>query len=358
MKRSEGIYRAIVLLSGLFFFLFLISWSPPKRLRVISYNVENLFDTISSNSYSDSSFSPNGDYRWNTAKYHRKLSNISSVISRINEWEYPAIIALSEVENRTVVEDLLHRINHDTDGSPYFNFDITSGKDARGINVAVAWNRRLFRKIERHEITNYASTDSGLFPGRHSLYLALETLFSYSIDDLTKQKDTLHIYAIHLPSRRGGVRETEQKRVMAAKNIRSHLDSLLLQKPKAKVIIMGDANEDPSDPAALILSESLTHLCKDFSKQGIYSHYFQGKGWTPDHIIVSSSLEKNNGQRLFLNTPEAKVYSPAFVRDKRYEGMARPFRFLSGGFYTGGYSDHFAIYIDLEYGSRINISAQ
>lgn len=355
MKRLGSKHYLILLLSGLFLFFLFVSWSPPERIRVVSYNVENLFDTIPSSSYADHAFSPAGEYKWNGARYQRKLSNISTVLNSINGWELPAIIAFSEVENSRVVEELLYRTKHDMDGSPYFNFDVTNGKDGRGINVAFAWDRRLFRKIGRNEIPNYSSNDTSHFPGRHTLYLVLETLFSYRSEAMKADRDTLHLYAIHLPSRRGGVRESEQKRVLAAKNIRNHLSDLLSRKPKAKIIIMGDANEDPTDPAALLLSDSLLHLCKEFSNRGLYSHYFQGKGWAPDHIIVSSSLVSSESETLCIESSKAQVYAPLFLQDKRFS-IPRPFRFLSGGFYTGGYSDHFPIYIDLNYGKRATIS--
>lgn len=357
MKRLGSKYYLILLLSGLFLFFLFVSWSPPKRIRVVSYNVENLFDTIPSGSYADLAFSPNGEYRWNRARYQRKLSNISTVLNSINGWELPGIIAFSEVENSRVVEELLYRTKHDIDGSPYFNFDITNGKDSRGINVAIAWDRRLFRKIGREDIPSYSVADTSHFPGRHTLYLVLETLFSYRRGTMTADKDSLHLYAIHLPSRRGGVRESEQKRILAAKNIRNHLSDLISRKPKAKIIIMGDANEDPKDPATLLLSDSLLHLCKEFSDRGLYSHYFQGKGWTPDHIIVSPSLVQSESGTLCIESPMAQVYAPLFLQDKRFS-ISRPLRFLSGEFYNGGYSDHFPIYIDLNYGKCVTVSQQ
>ena len=73
------------------------------------YNLENLFDTID-NENNDAEYLPNGANKWGSMKYNAKLKNMSYVISQMAIDNTPAGIALlgvSEIENRGVLEDLV-----------------------------------------------------------------------------------------------------------------------------------------------------------------------------------------------------------------------------------------------------------
>ena len=79
---------------------------------VAFYNVENLFDTEDDvDNPGDDEYLPNGANAWTPGKYQKKLDNIAKVISRIGK-DYcpagPAILGVSEVENRRVLEDLVN----------------------------------------------------------------------------------------------------------------------------------------------------------------------------------------------------------------------------------------------------------
>ena len=74
---------------------------------VVSYNVENLFDTLNAPQIEDDEFTPGGVKNWTYDRYKKKLDDISRVILTIPEKELPAIIGLAEIENRQVLEDLV-----------------------------------------------------------------------------------------------------------------------------------------------------------------------------------------------------------------------------------------------------------
>ena len=76
------------------------------RRRVVSYNVENLFDTIDDPETDDRDFLPGGAYHWTKGRYQSKVQSISRTLSRIGEWDYPALIGLVEIENVQVTRDL------------------------------------------------------------------------------------------------------------------------------------------------------------------------------------------------------------------------------------------------------------
>jgi hypothetical protein len=85
-----------------------------KKAKVVCiafYNLENLFDTLDDPKIDDAEFTPRGPGQWESKKYYTKLSHLAGVISQVGD-EYsktgPAIVGISEVENRQVVEDLVN----------------------------------------------------------------------------------------------------------------------------------------------------------------------------------------------------------------------------------------------------------
>ena len=82
--------------------------APAKvKFDLMSYNVENLFDTIDDPNKADEDFTPTGKLKWNTAKYYEHLNHTVDAITNkgIN---FPAIVGLIEVENGIVLNDLVN----------------------------------------------------------------------------------------------------------------------------------------------------------------------------------------------------------------------------------------------------------
>lgn len=79
-----------------------------KPCKVMFYNLENFFDTINDPEVHDDEFTPEGPKKWNSAKYFKKLGNIERVLFDIAaaDKNYPAVIGVSEVETRSVLEDI------------------------------------------------------------------------------------------------------------------------------------------------------------------------------------------------------------------------------------------------------------
>lgn len=135
--------------------LFVIcSWSVPAQeniqFRVACWNTENLFDTRHDSLKNDYEFLPNAIRHWNYNRYKKKLSDIARVITAIGEWNPPALIGLCEVENDTVLRDLTRR-------SPLQELDyryvMTDSPDLRGIDVALIYQRDLFKLLSSRSIS-------------------------------------------------------------------------------------------------------------------------------------------------------------------------------------------------------------
>lgn len=75
--------------------------------RVMCYNVENLFDLEDDPEKDDEDFLPEGKMNWTKTRYNRKINQIGEVISRAGQWDWPAIVGLTEVESDLALKDLV-----------------------------------------------------------------------------------------------------------------------------------------------------------------------------------------------------------------------------------------------------------
>ena len=86
-----------------------LSFAQQIRFRVVSWNVENLFDIHHDSLKNDREFLPDALRHWNYTRYKKKLTDMARVITAVGEWEPPALVGLCEVENDTVLRDLTRR---------------------------------------------------------------------------------------------------------------------------------------------------------------------------------------------------------------------------------------------------------
>ena len=332
------------LIPAFIFFLFisLFSFAQTKNAVIAFYNVENLYDTEDNPLVDDDEFLPKGRNQWTMERYERKLTSLSAVILKIGErYAPPVIIGLAEIENRRVLEDLCH-----TPDLKPFEYGIShfDSPDRRGVDVGLLYLKGRF-KVLGEKAYPLIMADTG-FRSRDQLL----------VTGILDQTDTLHIIVNHWPSKRGGEKKSFPRRVAAAQLTRHICDSLFEANKNAKIIIMGDFNDDPNAKSIMkylqpkVKIEEMSDgslynpMCKMF-KQGIGSYAYRDSWTLIDQIMVSKAL---------INTPQnhfqfqgAYVFSPAWLKQKTgaFEGF--PFRTYAGGAYTGGYSDHFPVYIIL-----------
>ena len=86
--------------------------------------------------------------------------------------------------------------------------------------------------------------------------------------------EKIHIVVIHWPSRRGGESRCRPKRIAAANLSKSIVDSLQQINKRAKVIIMGDFNDDYfSKYCRLLKARRFTFLKNNQMYNTMYHHY-------------------------------------------------------------------------------------
>lgn len=313
--------------------------------RVVSWNIENLFDTHHDSLKNDREFLPDAMRHWNYSRYKKKLADIARVITAISEWNPPALVGLCEVENDTVLRDLTRR-------SPLKELDyryvMTDSPDSRGIDVALLYQRDLFKLLSSRSISIPPLKQHR--PTRDLLH----------VSGLLLTEDTLDVFVCHLPSRSGGAKESEPYRLHAAQILRTEADSILHKRLHPQVIIMGDFNDYPTNksirkvleaeaPSPALSPLKLYHLLARKAKSKDFGSYkYQGEWGLLDHLIVSGILLNRSGE-FFTSEEKANVCLLPFllIEDKKY-GDKEPFRTYKGMRYQGGVSDHLPIYTDFE----------
>lgn len=311
------------------------------RWRVVSYNVENLFDTRDDPATQDEDFTPSGRLHWSKDKYRDKLRKLAQAITAVGEGEMPVLVGLCEVENRHVVEDLTHKTRLAAAGYGIVHHE---SPDARGIDVALLYRKDAFQIVEERFMPVFLDEETHT---RDVLYVCG-----------VMGTDTLHVMVCHFPSMSGGEAASEWKRDRAAAVVRQRVDEVLSADSTASVVIMGDLNGKadrsaqtkvlgtrPSEADSLVsgrLYNTGYHLLR--SDHGSYK--YQGAWQTIDHIIVNGAML--NGEAALRVTPRLKVFRADFLleEDKSYFGF-KPFRTYVGPRYHGGYSDHLPVYVDL-----------
>jgi hypothetical protein len=321
----------------LFFTLFLglssYAQNKPLNAYVIGfYNLENLFDTIDDPIKNDAQFLPNGDYAWGTMKYTNKLQKMAYAISQMPK--NLAILGVSEIENINVLEDL---VKEPAISNRNLKPILVEGPDKRGIDVGLLYNSKLFSP------TNVTSTrvESEL----ENFFTRDQLCVSGILDG-----EEIHVIVVHWPSRSGGQQRSIPRRAEAARTTKHICDSLFAINPDAKIVIMGDLNDDPIDPSVTkelgakskieeTKKSELFNTTYAFYKQGIGTLAYKDQWNLFDQVIISQAwLNKNRKSLTYWKT---EIFNKDFLKQQegRYKGY--PLRTHSGGVWTNGYSDHF-----------------
>ena len=326
---------SIMLLSATMLF------AQQKPYMVAFWNLENLFDIYDDPETHDDEFLPEGIKKWNETKYQKKLTNIERVLFDMAaiQRDYPIVIGVSEIENRSVLEDLVSQPK--LKGANY------DSPDARGVDVAFLYRADVF-KLE----------------GSDNIKLVVDGLPNFRTRDLvvmwgTIEGEPFYFLVSHWPSRLGGKEASQFKRDACAKQIREIKDSLLRENPATKVIVMGDFNDDATD-ASLEKVMGAKGKVKDLQQGDFFNPYVQmlraGLGtlayqdsWNLfDNICVTENLVNNEPGTLKIIKGK-KFYGNIFRRpymiqqEGQYKGY--PLRTFVTNNFQNGFSDHLPVYI-------------
>ena len=354
MKKSLYILSVLVLLASASIGLD----ARGKHYIVGFYNLENLFDTYHDEGKNDYEYLPDGGTEWTEAKYVKKVHNMARVIAAMKEdnKQWHAVLGVSEVENRHVLEDLV--------ADPQIadaNFQIVhyDSPDRRGVDAALLYRPEIFTYIESEAIP-FTFTPSRIDWSAWTQ----EEMDNFRTRDVLMVRGTIDgemfaIYVAHLPSRLGG--KGADLRPRGAEIAYQRAMELQQEFPGIKIVVMGDMNDNPGDISMTdylrgkeFISETTDQDFFDpflsMIKAGYSSLYYRGEGNIFDIVMVNNALA-NAPQGTFQIQPIVKkkfygrVFSKPFMTNQSGQYKGTPFRTFSNGAFVGGFSDHYPTYI-------------
>ena len=297
-------------------------------LTFMELNCENLFDTRHDSLKNDLEFLPDGSYKWTPYRYWAKLNHLGQeIVAQSNP--IPDFVAMCEVENDSVMFDLTRRSLLRNAGYEYV---MTSSPDERGIDVALLYQPASFALLHSHSIRIKPLPDTR--PTRDILYAS----------GLVITGDTLHVFVVHAPSRRGGEVVSRPYRLLVASQLAEAVDSVYAISRDAKIIIAGDFNDYADSPALQYLYEHhLINITADAQgSHGAKATYrWHGEWRSLDQILCSPSLAARKQSSVIGDLP-------FLLEDDEKYGGKKPYRTYLGPRYLGGYSDHLPLVVQLK----------
>lgn len=312
---------------------------------------------------------------WTTEVLDRKLTQLASVIQRMNDGLGPDLLGVCEVENELVLRRLLATLN-----LPNRQYDVVhhNSGDKRGIDVAFIFDSQRF-SIDPNEIFH------------HIIQKRTATRDLLQVNFYTKPENNLLIcIGNHWPARVGGSLESEPYRMLAGETLSywmTRIQDIFAERDieagrvssKAAavpppVLVMGDFNDEPFNRALThyALAERVERKVRSRRSQKPYllnlmwplmgsgrlTYVYDGTPHILDQFLVNRGvLDKSNPIQLSRITLSGKqvpyVGIMSFDDTVQQSGshVGSPRRFgrpaKSSQFDPDGFSDHFPIAMKL-----------
>ncbi len=344
-----------------------------KTISVMSYNLENLFDSKHDEDKNDWEFLPKGaagksefcakensrkkreeclNSDWNPEKLKIKMELLSSVIKAKNP-ELPDVLGVIEVENQDVLSQFGAVLG-------YQKFEITNSPDKRGIDVALLYKESEgFKKIHMKE---------------HQVFLDYPTRNILEVRFLVNSKYYLTLFVNHWPS----LHNPDSTRISAATVLKKRIDEILKENAEERILAMGDFNTIDScnpHPFKTVLqtddkildihsevknSPLVDDKIKADMKSGTY--YFPPKDeWNLlDRFFISKNLLNND--EAFVNLKTYEIFSAPFMlfdykkkldhdneKGMKIVMVPKKFKPYESDKDKMGFSDHFPIFVQLDF---------
>ncbi len=302
------------------------------------YNTENFYDTVDDPNTMDDDFTPGGYRKWTQERFGDKVYKLTKVIRDIVKPEVPDIIGLAEIENKSVMVNIMDTLHQN--GMSQYSFIHYDSPDERGSDVAMMYNTQSFIILESHPILVH-------LPGIED-----RTRDILHVKGKTITNEILHLFITHFPSRNEGTEKSEHRRYFVASELRNAVYKVLSKNPNENIIIMGDFNDTPDDHSVHevlgakrkfkdIINLKLYNLLYPKYQKGMGTTYY--KGWLLfDMIIVSGNMLLSG--KIDCQPEYADVFNPHYLLHFDDKGRAKINRTYRGR-YTGGYSDHLPVFL-------------
>ena len=315
--------------------------SPGKidqAYTIAFYNLENLFDTKDDPTTLDDDFTPKGRKNWNHKRYRNKIRKLGNVIAQLGadrSFYSPAIVGVVEVENQKVLEDLVASKSLKKHQYGIVHYD---SPDERGIDVALLYKKELFELLHSETFPLYLEDEYGNRDYTRDILLVKGNL----------NNELIYILVNHWPSRRSGEDLTEEKRIKAAELATRITANIIAENKNAKIIIMGDFNDDPSNTSVknYLVNNTFYNPMERLINTGNGTLNHKKTWHLFDQIIFSKNFFNNEKEKHSFKY--AEVFDRYFLKEWKGKFKGNPFRTYIGKWYQGGFSDHFPVYVYLK----------
>ena len=322
------------------------------------YNLENLFDTYHDEGKNDYEYLPDGANEWTEEKYAKKLRNMARVIADMKKdnGAWHAVLGVSEVENRHVLEDLVSEPAIAEANYQIVHYD---SPDRRGMDCALFYRPQVFKYITSEAIpftfedsridwSQWTEEEKEAFRTRDVL------MVRGTIDD-----EMFAFFVCHLPSRLGG--KGADLRPRGAEIAYKRAMELQEEFPGINIVVMGDMNDNPTDVSMTdylhgkefikdVTDEDFFDPFLSMIKAGYSSLYYRGAGNIFDIVMVNNALANAPAgtfqiQPIIKKKFYGRVFSKPYMTNQSGQYKGTPFRTFSNGAFVNGYSDHYPTYI-------------
>jgi hypothetical protein len=305
------------------------------------WNTENLFDTENADRPEKLKTMLASELKgWNDDVLQKKISQLATAVSKMNNGKGPDLLGVCEVENKHVVDLLSAEISRQTNRAYAVVHHDTS--DERGIDVAFIFDGK---RLEAGETLS------------HVILKRTATRDLYQVNfKLLPSKQDLVVVGNHWPARTAGVLESEPYRMIAGETLSYWVEQIQEEKGEdVALLAMGDFNDEPhcravTDYARAIRVRDkaakkgswLYNLMWPLMAKGVGSYYYDGVPNLLDQFMVSRGLL---GDVVSIDAESVRIITEGLGKPNATE-QPRPFG-RGKSLDVDGHSDHFPISVKL-----------
>lgn len=300
-------------------------------LRLAQMNMWNLFDTVNDPATGDDDSTPTPE------QYQIKLEKIAKAIVELG---LPDVISANEIENDTVLADLIARPELKDAGYKFLSQ--ANNNDERGIRVGVLY------KGDRLEAANIESPNPKFsFPDggrgqidRSLLYSRTPLIVDFKLRGAAQASEGAGLLTIavnHFKSKLGGA-GPEARRQMQGQYLGEWLDARRATNPGNAIVVMGDLNANHGEGAYEKLAKRADGTTRFYDaplklkKEDRYSYNYRGQLDLLDHVMIDNARKDaiTGVDILHVNTTKD-------AKKSQWDPKV-----------LAGYSDHDSIIVDLD----------
>lgn len=275
-----------------------------KKILVMSFNVEQLYDNVDNPGTEDSRFLKNSNPNYSDQRVSLKLNNIADVILSTSLDSYygegPDVVALSEIENGAILARLAKTLNDRLGGAHYHPIYLP-GDDVSGINPGLLTK---FKVVAAQQHKPYDQTPPWFIPSVSGssgkpVYTVTRGILEV---ELEIENTRLIVFANHWPAKMGSFHVV--RRYECGKFLNGLIGQRLSKRPAMDIVVVGDFNSQPEDAslmAGLRISQFLPEVQASLNNQPVlYGTAYDvfNKSTVKREFYAQSKLFKEHFQRV------------------------------------------------------------